>query len=161
MLSAVTSIYFLHIRLSCLLNVLPNSAGTCKPKTPRSNEECISHRRNDSIQSGAGRSEINVTLHLEWLTIDAQLLLLVYGAEYSTIGHFYAIFGIIYTPPTWWLCDGLHKQDDDNFKRWRQVNLLTQTVCSVKTDRHLEFIAQTDIPTSVTMSTSCTLIKLL
>lgn len=42
--------------------------GTCKRKTPHCNEECISHRRSDSVQSGAERRE-NVSLWLYWRLI--------------------------------------------------------------------------------------------
>lgn len=164
MLSAVTSIYFLHIRLSCLLNVLPNSPGTCKLKTPRCNEECISHRRHDSVHSGAGHNEVNVGFHLEWLTSDFQLVPLACGAEYCIIAHFYATFRIICAPATWWLRDGLQEQHAGWRKTWKmETNQSSwhRQWARLKRCRHLVFIAWADIPISVTMNTSCALLKLL
>lgn len=75
MLSAVTSIYFLHITLSCFLNFFPNSAETCNLRTPRCNVQCISHHRNDIAYWRAWQSELNVKfpyIQSEWLIFGFQ-----------------------------------------------------------------------------------------
>lgn len=99
--------------------------GTCKLKTPHCNEEWISHRRNDSIQSGAGRNRVNVNLCLDWHLISTALLCWILSN--STFLRYFWNNSHSFNLRT----AKNNLQNDENLKRRKQINLLTQTMCLV------------------------------